>query len=92
MKNKQSKGLSLSLSANPIHLIKGTFSAIQHVFAGVSKEGENLVASGGRVLVCVGKGESVQEAVKEAYKCVESVQFDGMQYRKDIAYQALGKE
>ena len=68
-------------------------NAESHIsFAGVSKEGENLVASGGRVLVCVGKGESVQEAVKEAYKCVESVQFDGMQYRKDIAYQALGKE
>ena len=41
--------------------------------------------------MCVGKGENVQEAVKEAYKCVEFVQFDGMQYRKDIAYQALGK-
>ncbi|MCI5967908.1 phosphoribosylamine--glycine ligase [Helicobacter sp.] len=57
-------------------------------FAGVSKEGESLLATGGRVLVCVGKGESVQEAVKRAYDCVESVEFEGMQYRKDIAYQA----
>lgn len=61
-------------------------------FAGVSKVKEDLYASGGRVLVCVGKGENIQEAVKNAYKRVESVKFNGMQYRKDIAYQALGKQ
>lgn len=61
-------------------------------FAGVSKEGEDLFASGGRVLVCVGKGDNVQEALKNAYQRVDSVQFNGMQYRKDIAYQALEKE
>ena len=59
-------------------------------FAGVGKENNDLLATGGRVLVCVGKGSNVQEAVKNAYKCVESVKFAGMQYRKDIAYQALG--
>ena len=36
MKNKLSKGLSLS--ANPEHLIKGTFSAVQHVFAGFGRK------------------------------------------------------
>ena len=61
-------------------------------FSGVSKEGEELLANGGRVLVCVGKGSGMQEAVQNAYECVESVQFDGMQFRKDIAYQALGKQ
>lgn len=81
-KNSKKEKIKLSSERN----------AESHIsFAGVSKEGESLVASGGRVLVCVGKGENVQEAVKEAYKCVEFVQFDGMQYRKDIAYQALGK-
>ena len=33
MKNKQTKGLSLSLSANPEHLIKGTFFAATKVFS-----------------------------------------------------------
>lgn len=61
-------------------------------FAGVSKVKEDLYASGGRVLVCVGKGDNIQEAVKNAYTQVESVKFNGMQYRKDIAYQALGKQ
>ncbi|TLD89275.1 phosphoribosylamine--glycine ligase [Helicobacter sp. MIT 05-5294] len=60
-------------------------------FAGVSKKEEDLLASGGRVLVCVGKGENVQDALQKAYKRVESVKFKGMQYRKDIAYQALKK-
>ena len=36
MKNKLSKGLSLS--ANPKHLIKGTFSAVQHVFTGFGRK------------------------------------------------------
>ena len=42
MKNKQTKGLSLSLSANPIHLIRGTFSVAQHVFAGFNRNSNNL--------------------------------------------------
>lgn len=58
-------------------------------FAGVSRENDDLLATGGRVLVCVGKGNDVQEAVKNAYRRVESVRFEGMQYRKDIAHQAL---
>ena len=60
-------------------------------YAGVSKEGEDLLASGGRVLVCVGKGNNVKEAAQNAYLMVDCVQFEGMQYRKDIAYQALEK-
>ena len=57
----------------------------------MSKEGEDLLASGGRVLVCVGKGNNVKEAAQNAYLMVDCVQFEGMQYRKDIAYQALEK-
>ena len=60
-------------------------------YAGVSKEGEDLLASGGRGLVCVGKGNNVKEAAQNAYLMVDCVQFEGMQYRKDIAYQALEK-
>jgi len=58
-------------------------------YAGVSKKDDRLIATGGRVLVCVGKGKNVKEARDEAYKIVECVHFDGMKYRKDIAYQAI---
>ena len=41
------------------------------------------------MLVCVGFGKDVKEARDEAYKIVDKVHFDGMQFRKDIAYQAI---
>lgn len=58
-------------------------------YAGVSLEGGNLYATGGRVLVAVGKGTSVKEARDRAYELVKNIKFDGMQYRDDIGYQAL---
>jgi len=59
-------------------------------FAGVSRQDDGeLYATGGRVLVCVGKGSSIKEARDRAYELASNVEFDGMQYRKDIAYQAL---
>lgn len=59
------------------------------VYAGVKKEGERLFASGGRVLVSVGIGESLEEAQKNAYEILKSVHFEGMQFRKDIAARGL---
>ncbi len=58
-------------------------------YAGVSKIDDKLMATGGRVLVCIGMGDDVKTARDEAYKIVECVHFDGMKYRKDIAYQAI---
>ena len=58
-------------------------------YAGVTKQDDKLMATGGRVLVCVGMGDDVKSARDEAYKIVECVDFDGMKYRKDIAYQAI---
>ena len=58
-------------------------------YAGVSLEGGELYATGGRVLVAVGKGMSVKEARDRAYELAKNIKFDGMQYRDDIGYQAL---
>ncbi|EHP2107247.1 phosphoribosylamine--glycine ligase [Campylobacter jejuni] len=58
-------------------------------YAGVSLEDGKLMADGGRVLVCVGTGKSIEEAQKNAYKLCDSVNFKGKQYRKDIAHQVL---
>jgi methyl-accepting chemotaxis protein len=59
-------------------------------FAGVSRGDDGkLYASGGRVLVCVGLGESIKEAQKNAYMLVGQVHFAGKQCRTDIAYQVL---
>ncbi|EAJ1518680.1 phosphoribosylamine--glycine ligase [Campylobacter jejuni] len=58
-------------------------------YAGVSLEDGKLMADGGRVLVCVGTGKSIEEAQKNAYKLCNNVNFKGKQYRKDIAHQVL---
>ncbi|HEG7980597.1 TPA: phosphoribosylamine--glycine ligase [Campylobacter jejuni] len=58
-------------------------------YAGVSLEDSKLMADGGRVLVCVGTGKSIEEAQKNAYKLCDNVNFKGKQYRKDIAHQVL---
>jgi phosphoribosylamine--glycine ligase len=59
-------------------------------YAGVERgEDGKLYATGGRVLVCVGVGDSISEAQKRAYMLVGQVHFAGKQCRTDIAYQAL---
>ncbi len=58
-------------------------------YAGVKKIDGKLMATGGRVLVCVGFGENVRKARDEAYNIVDKVHFKGKKYRKDIAYQAI---
>jgi len=76
----------------PIHIKPSSVQNGHLVFAGVEGSMESgLIASGGRVLLGVGIGNSVKEAQEIAYKMCESVEFEGMQYRKDIAYQAVDK-
>ena len=58
-------------------------------YAGVTKEDGKLFATGGRVLVCVGLGDTIKEARDTAYLMTGQVHFAGKKFRKDIAYQAL---
>ena len=58
-------------------------------YAGVSEEEGKLYATGGRVLVCVGVGESIKQARDRAYMLCGQVHFAGKKLRTDIAYQAL---
>jgi phosphoribosylamine--glycine ligase len=53
--------------------------------AGTAAAGTAVVAAGGRVLNIVGRGDTLAEARAEAYRGVAEVQFDGMQFRTDIA-------
>jgi len=58
-------------------------------YAGVSEEEGKLFATGGRVLVCVGLGDSIKEARDRAYMLCGQVHYSGKKIRTDIAYQAL---
>jgi len=58
-------------------------------YAGVSLEEGTLYATGGRVLLCIGVGDTIKEARDRAYLLCGQVHFAGKQFRSDIAYQAL---
>jgi phosphoribosylamine--glycine ligase len=58
-------------------------------YAGVTRDGDTLLATGGRVLLCVGFGNSIQIARDRAYALCGQVHFAGKKIRTDIAYQAL---
>ncbi len=58
-------------------------------YAGVTKDGDTLLATGGRVLLCVGFGDDIQTARDRAYALCGQVHFAGKKCRTDIAYQAL---
>jgi phosphoribosylamine---glycine ligase len=59
--------------------------------AGTRLEGKNVLTNGGRVLCVTALGDSVKRARASAYEALEGIRFEGMQYRKDIAYRALKK-
>jgi len=58
-------------------------------YAGVSLQEGVLYADGGRVLVCVGLGDTIKQARDRAYLRCGQVHFAGKKLRTDIAYQAL---
>lgn len=71
-------------------LEKACQNANTYVFhAGTSNEGGKVVTSGGRVLCVTGVGKGIKQAVETAYQAVRQIQFEGAQYRKDIAWRAL---
>jgi phosphoribosylaminoimidazole synthetase/phosphoribosylamine--glycine ligase len=55
--------------------------------AGVDADG---LVSGGRVLAVTGVGADLAEARSRAYLALDGIAFDGMTYRRDIAWRAPG--
>jgi phosphoribosylamine--glycine ligase len=59
--------------------------------AGTRLDGKRVVTNGGRVLCVTALGDSVKMARARAYEALDRIRFDGMQFRKDIAYRAFKK-
>ena len=57
--------------------------------AGAAVSNGKLVTSGGRVLGVTATAETLEEAICEAYKKVDNIQFDNKYYRRDIGQRAL---
>ena len=59
--------------------------------AGTTLVQKKLLTSGGRVLCVVGLADTMRMAQKIAYDTIETIKFDGMQYRRDIGWRAIKK-
>jgi phosphoribosylamine--glycine ligase len=57
--------------------------------AGTARRDDCVVTNGGRVLGVTALGDTVRDAVREAYWGIEQIKWDGMHYRRDIGYHAL---
>lgn len=57
--------------------------------AGTRKEGNSYYSSGGRVLGVTAIGETYGDAVRNVYDAVSCIEFEGMQFRKDIGGKAI---
>ncbi len=57
--------------------------------AGTKYENGNYYTSGGRVLGVTAYADTLGVALERAYAAVEKIDFEGMQYRKDIGKKAL---
>jgi phosphoribosylamine--glycine ligase len=53
---------------------------------------QQVVTNGGRVLCAVALGNTVAAAQKRAYEVVDSISWDGVFCRRDIAYRAIQRE
>ena len=59
-------------------------STILH--AGTKKENNNTITNGGRVLSVISKGEDFRSALRKSYKTIESIDFEGKFFRKDLGF------
>ncbi|KAK7532666.1 phosphoribosylamine-glycine ligase [Phyllosticta citricarpa] len=75
------KGIEMKLDPVPEDTV--------HFHAGTSLKDGVFRTAGGRVIASTAWAPTLEEAVKKAYKGVEAIHFEGMQYRKDIAGRAL---
>ena len=60
--------------------------------AGTSREGDQLRATGGRVLNVTARGKTVAEAQRAAYEAISKIDWPGGFCRRDIGWRALARE
>ena len=72
-----------------IHIEDRVISDSYIFHAGTIFRDNKLLTSGGRVLAVTALGNSVKEAQSKAYETINTVKFNGAQYRKDIGFRAL---
>jgi phosphoribosylamine--glycine ligase len=69
-----------------------TVDGVQIFHAGTRREGDRLLAQGGRVLNVTARGKTVAEAQARAYAAAARVVWPGGFYRRDIGWRAVARE
>ncbi len=59
--------------------------------AGTALQDNTVVTNGGRVLGVTALGDTIAEAIDNAYDAVSRIHWDGAYYRKDIGKKALNR-
>jgi phosphoribosylamine--glycine ligase len=57
--------------------------------AGTRRRGDRVFTNGGRVLGVTATDKSMENAIQKAYSAVSKIEFEGVQYRKDIGHRAF---
>ena len=74
----------------PIHGLDGIAAEEAIVFhSGTAEKDGEIVTNGGRVLGVTAKDATIKGAIDKAYAAVEKINFDHMQFRRDIGARAL---
>jgi phosphoribosylamine---glycine ligase len=69
--------------------IRGLTADDETVFhSGTARRDSDVITSGGRVLTVAALGDDIADAVARAYARVATIEFAGMQYRRDIGHRA----
>jgi phosphoribosylamine--glycine ligase len=62
---------------------------VQIFHAGTRREGDRILADGGRVLGVTARGDTIAKAKARAYAAIEEIDWPGGFYRSDIGWRAL---
>lgn len=54
--------------------------------AGTKIVDDKILTNGGRVLAITSLGETIEEALEKSYLSIDNINYDGMNYRKDIGF------
>ena len=71
----------------PINGLECLGEMVYHM--GTKRQDGNIVTNGGRVLLVLGKGNTLQQAYDNAYQNVDKIECENLVYRTDIGYKAL---
>jgi phosphoribosylamine--glycine ligase len=79
-------------SGKVISGLAGVASGVEVFHAGTALRDGRLVTAGGRVLAVSATGSDLRAALDKVYAALGGIEFEGMQYRRDIGWRALAEE